>query len=105
VQDVQRFFEKRHADAYKIYNLCSERAYDPAKFKKRAARYPFDDHNPPPFAVMVDFCQVLIAALFLFCLLSGFLTNQDRMRWSGCAAIRKTPWPYIAKLARAERAP
>jgi len=50
--DVQRFFKQRHPDSYKIYNLCSERAYDPAKFDGRCSRYPFDDHNPCPFDLL-----------------------------------------------------
>ena len=29
---VQTFFQRRHAGHYKIYNLCSEREYDPDKF-------------------------------------------------------------------------
>ena len=33
LKDVQRFFSRRHPTAYKLYNLCSERAYDPAKFE------------------------------------------------------------------------
>lgn len=43
--DVQRFFHKRHPDNYRLYNLCSERWYDAAKFEGRVARFPFDDHN------------------------------------------------------------
>jgi len=46
LQDVQRFFHKRHPDNYKLYNLCSERAYDAGKFEGRVLRFPFDDHNP-----------------------------------------------------------
>lgn len=55
--EVQRFFEKRHAGRYRIYNLCSERAYDPADFLGRVARYPFDDHNPCPLHVIAAFCE------------------------------------------------
>ena len=44
----QRFFKTRHPDAYRIVNLCSERAYDFDKFDGHCARYPFDDHNPAP---------------------------------------------------------
>ena len=45
--EVYRFFETRHSDKYKVYNLCSERTYDETVFHGRVARYPFDDHNPP----------------------------------------------------------
>jgi phosphatidylinositol-3,4,5-trisphosphate 3-phosphatase/dual-specificity protein phosphatase PTEN len=39
-----------------VYNLCSERSYDPAKFDNNVVRYPFDDHNPCPFEVLDRFC-------------------------------------------------
>jgi phosphatidylinositol-3,4,5-trisphosphate 3-phosphatase/dual-specificity protein phosphatase PTEN len=57
MNEVQRFFEERHAGRYRIYNLCSERAYDPADFLGRVARYPFDDHNPCPLHVIAAFCE------------------------------------------------
>lgn len=56
-KDVYNFFEKRHGDKYKIYNLCSERNYDKVKFHYRVAEYPFDDHCPPPLALLLAFCQ------------------------------------------------
>jgi phosphatidylinositol-3,4,5-trisphosphate 3-phosphatase/dual-specificity protein phosphatase PTEN len=55
--EVQRFFETRHAGRYRIYNLCSEKAYDPADFLGRVCRYPFDDHNPCPLHVIAGFCE------------------------------------------------
>lgn len=54
--EVQKFFEQRHAGRYRIYNLCSERAYDPSDFLGRVARYPFDDHNPCPLHLLGAFC-------------------------------------------------
>nr|CCA19204.1 phosphatidylinositol3 putative [Albugo laibachii Nc14] len=56
-KDVYNFFEKRHGDKYKIYNLCSERNYDKVKFHYRVAEYPFDDHCPPPLALLLAFCR------------------------------------------------
>mmetsp|Transcript_42963 Transcript_42963/g.110972 ORF Transcript_42963/g.110972 Transcript_42963/m.110972 type:complete len:725 (-) Transcript_42963:407-2581(-) len=55
--DVYRFFETRHKSHYKIYNLCSERAYDSNKFNGMVECFPFDDHNAPPFEMMFDFCE------------------------------------------------
>jgi phosphatidylinositol-3,4,5-trisphosphate 3-phosphatase/dual-specificity protein phosphatase PTEN len=40
----------------RIYNLCSERAYDHACFLGRAVRFPFDDHNPPMLNMIPEFC-------------------------------------------------
>jgi hypothetical protein len=50
--DVYRFFETYHADRYWVYNLCSERSYDAAKFHGRVDYFPFDDHSPPPLELM-----------------------------------------------------
>jgi len=50
--DVQRFFNERHGGHYKIYNLCSERKYEPECFNGSVCLFPFDDHNVPCFQDM-----------------------------------------------------
>jgi phosphatidylinositol-3,4,5-trisphosphate 3-phosphatase/dual-specificity protein phosphatase PTEN len=55
--EVQRFFDSRHPDSYKVYNLCSERSYDSSKFHDRAVHVPFDDHNCPRFEQMQELCE------------------------------------------------
>jgi len=52
--EVQKFFEKRHAERYKLYNLCAERRYDELKFHGRVAQYPFFDHNAPPIKLIQE---------------------------------------------------
>jgi len=57
MDEVRRLLEQKHKDHYKLYNLCSERSYDPKNFQGRVAFYPFDDHNPPEFGMMEPFCE------------------------------------------------
>eukprot|EP00039_Didymoeca_costata_P007965 m.105988 g.105988 ORF g.105988 m.105988 type:complete len:385 (+) comp13892_c0_seq2:164-1318(+) len=57
MKDVKRFFDTYHKDKYKVYNLCSERDYNRDKFYGRVVKYPFDDHNAPPFLLMPTFCE------------------------------------------------
>ncbi len=57
IKQVQQFFALRHPNAFRIYNLCSERAYEPSKFNDCVMRFPFDDHNPPPFTLIKEFCE------------------------------------------------
>lgn len=57
MSDVQRFLDGRHPDAYRVYNLCSERDYDPAKFHHNVCRFPFDDHNCPNFEDLIPLCE------------------------------------------------
>lgn len=37
--------------------MCSEKAYDPSEFDGRVERFPFDDHNAPPFTIFIPFCR------------------------------------------------
>jgi len=55
MHEVQRFFSSRHAGHYKVYNLCSERAYEASDFEQ-VERFPFDDHNPSALDLIGRFC-------------------------------------------------
>lgn len=57
IEEVKDFFETRHKGHYKLYNLCSERHYDPVKFHGRVSSFPIDDHNPPEFTKIKAFCE------------------------------------------------
>lgn len=57
--EIRRFMDTHHQDSYKMYNFCCEygRGYDPNIFYNRVERYPFKDHNTPPFKTMVEFAD------------------------------------------------
>jgi len=57
MHSVQSFLAKYHDRHYKVYNLCSERAYPPKLFRNSYSAYPFDDHGPCSFEVLLDFCE------------------------------------------------
>eukprot|EP01101_Sappina_pedata_P000875 TRINITY_DN1101_c0_g1_i2.p1 TRINITY_DN1101_c0_g1~~TRINITY_DN1101_c0_g1_i2.p1 ORF type:complete len:250 (+),score=68.04 TRINITY_DN1101_c0_g1_i2:33-752(+) len=57
MSEVLRFLDHFHKDHYKVYNLCSERGYDPQKFYGRVEVWPFDDHNAPQFEMIEGFCK------------------------------------------------
>jgi phosphatidylinositol-3,4,5-trisphosphate 3-phosphatase/dual-specificity protein phosphatase PTEN len=57
MKEVLRFLDAKHKDRYRVYNLCSERGYDAQKFYNRVGVYPFDDHNAPPFDLILSFCR------------------------------------------------
>ncbi|EDQ86484.1 uncharacterized protein MONBRDRAFT_10809 [Monosiga brevicollis MX1] len=62
-EDTLRFLEERHPGAYRVYNLCSERAYPPSRFHNRVGVYPFDDHNPAPLPLVLACCADIHAWL------------------------------------------
>ncbi|XP_065684049.1 uncharacterized protein LOC101239852 isoform X3 [Hydra vulgaris] len=54
--DVVRFLEKKHKDKYKVYNLCSEKYYEPEKFSSRVSVFGFKDYSAPPFELIEQCC-------------------------------------------------
>ncbi|CAD5123731.1 DgyrCDS12048 [Dimorphilus gyrociliatus] len=59
MDEVSRFLNSKHKDKYKVYNLCSEsrRQYCESNFENRVEnKYRFNDHNPPPFKIIEEFC-------------------------------------------------
>lgn len=58
IRDVQRFLAEKHPKHYKIYNLCNEKKYNWSGFDKNSVNeeFGFQDHNPPPFEAMYQFC-------------------------------------------------
>lgn len=56
--EVKRFLVHRHGlQNSRIYNLCSERSYDAQQFEPaEVICIPFDDHNAPNFAQIIEFC-------------------------------------------------
>ncbi|KAM4815262.1 phosphatidylinositol 3,4,5-trisphosphate 3-phosphatase TPTE2-like [Thomomys bottae] len=63
MQEVARFFNTRHPEHYFVYNLCSERSYDPKYFHHRVHRIMIEDHNVPTLEEMVSFAKEVIAWL------------------------------------------
>eukprot|EP00754_Rhynchopus_humris_P023752 Rhum_TRINITY_DN14848_c10_g2::Rhum_TRINITY_DN14848_c10_g2_i1::g.122713::m.122713 len=63
--EVERFFETRHAGHYRIYNLCTERDYDDeGRFGGQYRRWPFEDHNAPaPITMICDLVDDALAFL------------------------------------------
>ena len=59
--EVVRFFNRYHKDKFLVYNLCCEREYPASTFGdpegKNVIRFPFEDHNPCPLHVMLEFCR------------------------------------------------
>ena len=56
LEDVQEFFNKRHPNHYKVYNLCEENCYPDNTFYAQGF-YPFQDHEAPPLDLIYPFCE------------------------------------------------
>jgi len=56
ISEVSRFFNTKHADHYKLYNLCSERKYETHWFNESVERVLIDDHNVPRLSQLLQYC-------------------------------------------------
>ncbi|KAJ9446912.1 Phosphatidylinositol 3 [Diplonema papillatum] len=52
MEDVENFFQQRHPRRHRIYNLCMERMYAKTALCGAWERFPFEDHHPPPLALI-----------------------------------------------------
>uniref|UniRef100_A0A8C6R7N6 Phosphatidylinositol 3,4,5-trisphosphate 3-phosphatase TPTE2-like n=1 Tax=Nannospalax galili TaxID=1026970 RepID=A0A8C6R7N6_NANGA len=57
IKEVVRFLDTKHSNHYQVYNLCSERAYNPKHFHHRVRRIMIDDHNVPTLEEMLLFSK------------------------------------------------
>uniref|UniRef100_A0AAR2M5U1 Phosphatidylinositol-3,4,5-trisphosphate 3-phosphatase n=1 Tax=Pygocentrus nattereri TaxID=42514 RepID=A0AAR2M5U1_PYGNA len=55
IKEVARFLDTKHPDHYRVYNLCSEKGYDPVFFHYRMERVMIDDHNVPSLEDMLSY--------------------------------------------------
>ncbi|MEQ2274816.1 hypothetical protein XENORESO_012377 [Xenotaenia resolanae] len=55
IGEVARFLDTKHGGHYKVYNLCSEKGYDPKFFHYRVERVFIDDHNVPSLEDMLKY--------------------------------------------------
>ena len=56
LDDVKEFFNSRHPNHYKVYNLCQELVYPENIFYKQGY-FPFQDHEAPPLNLIRPFCE------------------------------------------------
>ena len=56
IAHVARFLNERHPSSFKIFNLCAESDYNFAHFQNMVEVIPFEDHNPPRFLQIAEFC-------------------------------------------------
>ncbi|XP_040038907.2 putative tyrosine-protein phosphatase TPTE isoform X1 [Gasterosteus aculeatus] len=55
IKEVARFLDTKHEGHYKVYNLCSEKGYDPQFFHYRVERVFIDDHNVPSLGDLLKY--------------------------------------------------
>ena len=56
MDDVKKFFNVRHPNHHKVYNLCKEKNYPKNTFYEQGY-YPFPDHEAPPLNILMPFCE------------------------------------------------
>lgn len=57
IEHVAKFLDHKHPNHYRVYNLCSERAYDTSYFHERVERFKIDDHNVPSLKEAIRFAK------------------------------------------------
>ena len=56
--EVVRMLNTYHGGHHRVYNLCSEKQYDAARFTDGDVRaYPFDDHEVPALDLLFAFIR------------------------------------------------
>ncbi|KAJ5068178.1 phosphatase [Anaeramoeba ignava] len=58
IEEVSKFFKKRHNEHFLILNL-TERKYDYEKFDNQVLEFPWKDHYPPPLKLLFQICQII----------------------------------------------
>ncbi|KAG5520056.1 hypothetical protein PMAC_001132 [Pneumocystis sp. 'macacae'] len=60
LKDVLRFLEQRHSGHWAIFEFCKEgTGYTDKDFLFKVFHYPFPDHQPPPFRVILEIIDFL----------------------------------------------
>lgn len=57
IKEVARFFDLKHGNHYRVYNLCKERCYDSKYFHGFVEHFPIEDHNPPTLEELFQFTK------------------------------------------------
>lgn len=55
--EIVRFLNLRHAEHYRVYNLCEEKTYNPQSFGGEVVLFPFGDHQTPALRMIIEFCE------------------------------------------------
>ena len=62
--EVVRMLNTHHGGVYRVYNLCSEKTYDPQRFSKgQVVSFPMDDHEVPSLPMLFDFVRCVATGI------------------------------------------
>ena len=57
IKQVSEYLNEKHENSYKIFNLCLESDYDFSYFNNMVIKIEIEDHNPPRFDQILQFCS------------------------------------------------
>lgn len=57
MSETVEFLNRYHKGRYRVYNLCSEKAYDATRFGGDVVKYPCSDLQAPPLYLIKLFCE------------------------------------------------